>query len=81
MIALRVLAFARYAELLGAEAVQVEVPDRATVRDVVAALRELPGGDALPPTPILAVNLRQAGLADRVHPTDEVALLPPLAGG
>lgn len=81
MIAIRVLAFARYAELLGAEAVPVEVPDNATVRDVVAALRELPGGDALPPSPIVAVNLRQACLADPVRAADEVALLPPLAGG
>jgi molybdopterin converting factor small subunit len=81
MSRLRVLVFARYAELLGADAVEVELSGAPTVRDVVDALRQLPGGGSLPPSPLVAVNLQQADPDRPVSPVDEVALLPPLAGG
>lgn len=77
----RVLLFARYAELLGTDALDLPIAPGATVDEVIAALRLRPGGDRLPPQPLCAVNLRQAQLTDRVKPGDEVALLPPLAGG
>lgn len=78
---IRVLLFARYAELLGAESVEVTVPAALSVRDLLARVRALPGGSGLPATLLCAVNLRQASLSDPVAPGDEVALLPPLAGG
>lgn len=74
--------FARYAELAGCtwSAVNVETP--ATVADVIARVREVfPGTQALPPQPLAALNQRQARLDAPVHEGDEVALLPPLAGG
>ena len=74
--------FARYAELAGCtwSAVNVETP--ATVADVIARVREVfPGTKALPPQPLAALNLRQVRLDALVNEGDEVALLPPLAGG
>lgn len=77
----RVLLFARYAEMFGADALDVSLPVPATVADVVGLLRGRPGGAALPARILCAVNLRQAELDTTVAPGDEVALLPPLAGG
>ncbi|MGH2669342.1 MAG: MoaD/ThiS family protein [bacterium] len=74
--------FARYAELAGCETAAVAVPAPATVRDVVRRVRAtLPGADALPERPLAAVNLRHVKLDAPVHDGDEVALLPPIAGG
>ena len=74
--------FARYAELAGCtwSAVNLETP--ATVADLIACVREVfPGTTALPPQPLVALNLRQVRLDALVNEGDEVALLPPLAGG
>lgn len=74
--------FARYAELAGCtwSAVNVETP--ATVADVIARVREVfPGAKGLPPQPLAALNQRQVRLDAPVTDGDEVALLPPLAGG
>lgn len=74
--------FARYAELAGCESAAVAVPSAATVRDVVRRVREtVPGAQALPERPLAALNLRQVRLETAVRDGDEVALLPPLAGG
>jgi molybdopterin converting factor small subunit len=76
--------FARYAELAGCEVARVTVPggSRVTVAEVMRRVREtLPGIEALPPRPLVAINLRQAPLDAAVRDGDEVAVLPPLAGG
>jgi len=73
--------FARYAELFGAEQVEVMLPPDARVADLITALRVLPGGASLPAQPFVAVNLAQASLSTAVRAADEIALLPPLAGG
>ena len=78
---IRVLLFARYAELLGADRIDFAVAEPVTVGDVLDRVRTLPGGSALPRSLLCAVNLRQATHSDLVSPGDEVALLPPLAGG
>ena len=77
----RVLLFARYAELLGADRLELPVAARTTVDQLVQRVRALPGGAALPSQLLCAVNLRQAAASDLVAPGDELALLPPLAGG
>lgn len=77
-----VLFFARYAELAGCASAAVAVPSPATVQDVVRRVREtLPGARALPERPLAAVNLRQVKLNAPVRDGDEVAFLPPVAGG
>lgn len=78
----RVLFFARYAELIGRSEAAVSLSLPATVGDVVRRVREdFPGARALPERPLAAVNLKQAKLDARVQDGDEVALLPPIAGG
>ena len=77
----RVLLFARYAELFGTDVIDVPLPPAGTVADVVALLRGWPGGEGLPDRVLCAVNLRQAQPDAPVQVGDEVAILPPLAGG
>lgn len=74
--------FARYAELLGQAETTLTLDAPATVADAVKALRErVPRAQLLPEHPLVAVN-REHVLYDRpVAPGDELALLPPLAGG
>ena len=79
---IQVRLFARYAELVGRAEAAVSVPLPATVGDVVQRLRDdIPAARALPERPLAAVNLRQVKLDARVKDGDEVALLPPIAGG
>jgi molybdopterin converting factor small subunit len=75
-----VLLFARYADEFG-PSVNVTLTEPATARDVLAAVRALPGADRLPPAPMVAVNHRYAAAMDAVRPGDEVAIVPPVAGG
>ncbi|HKT61132.1 MAG TPA: MoaD/ThiS family protein [Gemmatimonadales bacterium] len=77
----RVLLFASYAESLGEEAMNVTLPSPVTVADVVSHVRGLPGGQSLPPKPLCARNLAHVGQDDPVTAGDEIAILPPLAGG
>ena len=74
--------FARYAELAGCSWSAVNLPTPATVADVIARVREVfPGTRDLPPRPLVALNERHVKLDAAVNEGDEVALLPPLAGG
>ena len=82
MATVRVRFFARYAELLGRDEAELSLSLPATVADVVRAVRaRLTGGDALPERPLTAVNQRHARFDAAVRAGDEVAFLPPLAGG
>ena len=80
-LTVRVLLFASYAETLGLDSIELTFDGPATVRDAIERVRALPGGERLPPKPLIAVNLSQAGPDTRLVSGDEVALLPPLAGG
>ena len=75
------LLFASYAEALGSDRVELALDGDTTVRDVVERLRAMPGGASLPVTPLVAVNLTYAGADQRVASGDEVAIIPPVAGG
>ncbi len=77
----RVLLFARYAELFGAPEVVVTLPTPTNGAGVLDALRQFPGGVSLPGSPFLVRNGAQVALGDRLEPGDELALLPPMAGG
>jgi molybdopterin converting factor small subunit len=78
----RVLLFASYADLAGRPSVDLTLGAPATVADVLGQLRrELPAASALPDRPLVAVNLVHARLDSSVADGDELALLPPLAGG
>jgi molybdopterin converting factor small subunit len=81
VVTVQVLLFARFAELLGAERLELELPRPATLQSVLDRLLALPGGAGLPPRPLLARNQTQAPPETPLENGDEVAVLPPLAGG
>lgn len=79
---IRLRFYARYAECVGRDEMTLAVPLPATVRDVVRRVREhLPGGRDIPERPFAALNLTHVNLDTPVRDGDEVAFLPPLAGG
>ena len=75
------LLFASYADVIGRTTVDLSLPVGATVADALSAIRALPGGDRLPPRPFLAVNLAYARGEQVLRPGDELAVIPPAAGG
>lgn len=77
----RVLFFASYAEAFGRAEQALELPPGASVADAVAALRCEPAASRVPPSPLVAVNQRYARPDTRLAEGDEVALIPPVAGG
>jgi molybdopterin converting factor subunit 1 len=80
-VTVTVLLFARVADLIGAESVSVQLPASAVARDVLAAVRALPGGAGIPQVTRVAVNHRFVADSAPVAAGDEVALIPPVAGG
>ena len=80
-LTVRVLLFASYAESLGADSLDLTLSSPATVGGVLERLRTLPGGGHLPPKPLCARNLAHTDAAEPVADGDEIAILPPLAGG
>jgi molybdopterin converting factor subunit 1 len=76
-----VLLFASYADALGASSMALEVPTGATVADLVRQVRELPGAARLPREPLVAINERYAKRDRVISAGDEVAIIPPVAGG
>ncbi|MHB1328256.1 MAG: MoaD/ThiS family protein [Gemmatimonadales bacterium] len=78
---LTVLMFARYADVLGADRFEVPMSAAATIGDLVTYVRGLPGGTTLPFRPFVAVNLAQVEMDYVPKPGDEIAFLPPMAGG
>ena len=75
------LLFASYADAFGAPAIAVDLPSEATVGDVVDAVRTRAGSLPLPPRPLVAVNQAYARYDQSIRSTDEIALIPPVAGG
>ena len=73
--------FASYAESFGGATLEIPVESGSTVRDLVNSIRSLPGAYILPQSPRVAVNRRFASFDQLVYPLDEVALIPPVAGG
>ena len=78
---IRVLLFGHYRELAGAPELDVELPSGARVADLLARLRSVPELEALPECVAVAVNRSYADVSRPLRPDDEVALIPPVAGG
>ena len=75
--------FAMLRERAGRDAVQVELPDGATVRDAVDAVaREHGLGELIARMPVvMAVNREYASGDMSLSEADELALIPPVSGG
>jgi molybdopterin converting factor small subunit len=79
---IRFLLFALYRDLAGASELELDVRDGADARAAVAQLRARDSRLAtLPPRPVIAINQEYAGLDVILRDGDELALLPPVAGG
>src|SRR4051794_46999 len=67
--------FAGLRERAGSGRIEVELPDEATVGDLLAAM------DLPPRSCVAAINREYAAEDARIGPDDEVALVPPVSGG
>ena len=76
-----VLLFASYADAIGRSTIELDIEPGAKVRDVVERVRAMGGTDELPPAPMVAVNEQYASRDRELRSGDEVALIPPVAGG
>ena len=76
-----VLFFASYAERLGRSSMKLELDHGSTVEAVLASVSRLPGAAHLPPVPLVAVNRSYARHGTVLSDGDEVAIIPPVAGG
>ena len=76
-----VLLFASYADALGTSAIELDVRPGSTVRDILGTLSSMPGGNRLPPRPLVAINQEYATLQSELRGGEEVAVIPPVAGG
>jgi molybdopterin converting factor subunit 1 len=77
----RVLLFASYADAIGAPEVALDLPAGACVRDVLSRIKTMASGKRIPEKPMVAVNQRYAAGDQPVGASDEVAIIPPVAGG
>jgi len=75
-----VLLFASYAESLGTGSLTLELPEGSRVEDALSRVRARSAG-ALPPKPLVAVNQTYARITDVLSGGDELAIIPPVAGG
>lgn len=78
---MRVLLFASYADAFGASEIDVDLPAGSTVAQVVQWVRTRHGDSRLPPSPLVAVNQAYARPDATILDGDEVAIIPPVAGG
>jgi MoaE-MoaD fusion protein len=67
--------FAALRERAGSDRVEVELPDGATVSDLLVAM------GVAPRSCVVAINREYAGEGEPVRAGDEVALVPPVSGG
>jgi molybdopterin converting factor small subunit len=73
--------FASYAESFGEPFLKIRCEPGSTVGDLIHNIRALPGAHVLPASPRVAVNRRFASTDQRIDTDDEIALIPPVAGG
>jgi molybdopterin converting factor subunit 1 len=76
-----VLLFASYAESLGTSSLDLELSPGATVGDLLGRVHAMPGADRLPKEPLVAVNEFYARRDRVLAKGDQVAIIPPVAGG
>lgn len=80
-IRVRTLFFGVYGEMARSREGTTDLDAGSTVADLVETLRESRGFDWLPERVVVAVNHRYAESGTTLSDGDEVALIPPVAGG
>ncbi|MCG8467431.1 MAG: MoaD/ThiS family protein [Gemmatimonadetes bacterium] len=80
-ISVRTLFFGVYGELAASREGTADLPAGSTVGDLVETLRGARGHDWLPERVVVAVNQSYAETGTPLSDGDEVALIPPVAGG
>jgi len=73
--------FASYADAFGAPQLEIALEHGSTVGDLVRRIQSLPAAASLPPSLVVAVNMRLASSDKLIGGGDEIALIPPVAGG
>jgi molybdopterin converting factor subunit 1 len=73
--------FASFAELFGAPKLKVTLAPGSTVAELASAIHSLPGGGLLPKKLVVAVNQSYVPSGTVLVAGDEIALIPPVAGG
>ena len=73
--------FASYAEAFGTQQLEISLDQGSTVADLLRRIGSLPEAHSLPPSPRVAVNRRFAPSDKLIGSADEIALIPPVAGG
>ena len=74
--------FATLKDRAGAPQVTLDLPEGATVADMLAALTAAyPAVEVSLPSLLVSVNREYADRGQILHPGDEVALFPPVSGG
>ena len=75
----RLLLFATYRDFAGAGEMMLDLPAGAKAADAVAQLRL--STPRIPERPVVAINQEYSSLDEILAEGDELALLPPVAGG
>lgn len=79
---IHLLLFALYRDLTGISELDLDVGEGSSAGGAIAALRERDARFAvLPARPVVAINREYAQLDEALSDGDELALLPPVAGG
>jgi molybdopterin converting factor subunit 1 len=79
---IQLLFFALYRDLTGVSELDADVRDGATAGEALEELRRRDSRfAALPERPVIAINREYALLHEHLTDGDELALLPPVAGG
>lgn len=73
--------FASFADLFGAPNLKLSLPQGATVEQLTSAIHRLPAGAGLPKKLVVAVNQTYVPSHTVLAAGDEIALIPPVAGG
>ncbi len=73
--------FASFADLFGASHLKLTLPRGSTVQQLASAIQSLPGASSLPSRLAIAVNHSYASPQTVLQSGDEIALIPPVAGG
>ena len=81
LVIVTVRLFAGLRERAGSDRLQVEIPDGASVADLLVAMDDTPVGPLGPRSCVVAVNREYADRGAPVREGDEVALVPPVSGG